>query len=154
MAKKFILEARSEPIYYTLAGISCHLKDYRLSFLINQALGSSFIKMDDLHGGYSLYLYRDEECRNTYSLICNRSAEKILFPELKQTDFILLVEGPFKKSQMNRLIHILKAIPNILTAFEIQALSLKNFTGFLDDLELHLMKIRKEAKQKIMLSKK
>jgi hypothetical protein len=55
---------------------------------------------------------------------------------------------------MNRLIHILKAIPNILTAFEIQALSLKNFTGFLDDLELHLMKIRKEAKQKIMLSKK
>jgi hypothetical protein len=148
MAKKFTLDARPEPAYYTLAGISCHLKDYRLSFLLNQAMGCDFIKMEDLPGGYSLYFYRDEECRNTYSLISNRSAEKILFPGLKQTDFILLVEGPYKKSQLNRLVNNLKTIPNILTAFEIQAQSLKNFAGFLDDLELHFMNIRKKAKLK------
>jgi len=148
MAKKFTLEARPETAYYTLAGISCHLKDYRLSFLLNQAIGCNFIKMEDLPGGYSLYFYRDEECRNAYSLISNRSAEKLLFPALKQADFIMLVEGPYKKSQLNRLINNLKAIPNILTAFEIQAQSLKNFASFLDDLELHFMNIRKEAKLK------
>jgi hypothetical protein len=154
MAKKIILEARSEPTWYTLTGISCHLKDYRLSFLLNQKLGSDFRKMDDLPGEYSLYFYRDEECRNTHSLICNRSAGKVLFPELKQTDFIMLVEGPFKKNQLSRLINAVKAIPNVLTAFEIQPASLKNFTGFLDELELHFMNIRKEAKLKFMLPKK
>lgn len=148
MAKKFTLEARPEPAYYTLAGISCHLKDYRLSFLINQAMGFDFIKMEDLPEGYSLYFYRDEECRNTYSLISNRTAEKFLFPSSKQADFILLVEGPYKKSQLNRLINDLKAIPNILTAFEVQAQSLKNCAAFLDDLELHFMNIRKKAKLK------
>ena len=141
MAKKFILETRSEPAYFSLAGISCHLKDYRLSFLINQKLLTGFRKMDDFAGKYSLYLYRDEECRNSFYLICNRGEETLLFPELRQADFLLLVEGPFKKVQLERLLRNLRTISNILASFEIQIGNLKNFQGFLDDLEMHFMKL-------------
>jgi hypothetical protein len=146
MAKKIILESRTEPSWFTLTGVSCHLKDYRLSFLLNQKLPAGFKKMDDFTGNYSLYFYLDEECRNSYYLISNRSEEKVLFPELKQTDFIMLVEGPFKKTRLDRLLKTIRTIPNVLTAFEIQVGSLKNFSGFLSDLELHLMKIKKESK--------
>ncbi|MEI7490783.1 MAG: IPExxxVDY family protein [Bacteroidota bacterium] len=154
MAKKIMLESRSEASFLTIAGVSCHLKDYRLSFMLNQKLHAGFRKMDDLPGNYSLYYFVDEECRNPYYLISNRNEEKILFPELKQTDFILMVEGPFKKIQLNRLLSSVKAIPNVLTAFEIKPESLKNFPGFLADLEIHFMNIKKESKSNSGLVKK
>jgi hypothetical protein len=143
MAKKTVLESRSDPSGFTLAGISCHLKDYRLSFLLNQNLPAGFKKMEDFPGAFSLYFYVDEECRNSFYLLSNRNDEKILFPELKQTDFIMLVDGPFKKARFDRMLKKIRAIPNVLTAFEIQAGSLKNFPGFLSDLEIHFMNIKK-----------
>ena len=154
MAKKFMLESRAEPSFYTLAAVSCHLKDYRLSFLLNQKLPAGFRKMDDFHGNYSLYFYLDEECRNSYYLVSNRSEEKVLFPELKQTDFVILVEGQYKKNQINYLISTIKSIPNVLTTFEIQAESLKNFSGFLADLELHFLNFKIESKPKLVFTKK
>jgi len=154
MAKKITLDSNTEPSWFTITGISCHLKDYRLSFMINQKLPSAFIKMDDLPGSYSLYFYKDEESRNSYYLISNRNDKKILFPELKQTDFLLLVEGLFKKNRLNSLINSIKSIPNVLTAFEIKPESLKNLSVFLSELELHFMKIRKETKHKLTFTKK
>jgi hypothetical protein len=146
MAKKILLESRTEPSSFTILGVSCHLKDYRLSFLLNQKLPADFKKMEDFPGVFSLYFYADEECRNFFYLLSNRSEEKILFTELKQTDFIMLVDGPVKKARLDRILKTIRAIPNVLTAFEIQVGSLKNFPGFLADLELHFMAISKESK--------
>ena len=154
MAKKIMLESRSEASYFTLAGISCHLKDYRLSFLLNQKLHADLKKMDDMPDDYSLYFYTDEECRNTYYLISNRNEEKVLFPELKQTDFLLLVEGPFKKAQLDKLLRAIRTIPNVLTSFDIQMGTLKNFPGFLSDLEIHFMNIKKDNKSHSTHTKK
>ena len=47
MAKKFLTETRSEPALYTLLGISCHLRDYHLTYLLNEKLELEFIKEDD-----------------------------------------------------------------------------------------------------------
>lgn len=146
MAKKIILESRSDPSFFTIIGISCHLKDYRLSFLLNQNMPADFKKMTDFPGVFSLYFYVDEECRNSFYLLSNRNEEKLLFPELKQTDFIMLLDGPVKKARRDRMLKTIRAIPNVLTAFDIQVGSLKNFTGFLADLELHFMAISKENK--------
>lgn len=146
MAKKILLDSRTESSCFTILGISCHLKDYRLSFLLNQNMPADFKKMEDFPGLFSLYFYLDEECRNSFYLLSNRNEEKILFPELKQTDFILLVDGPVKKARLDRMLKTIRAISNVLTAFEIQVASLKNFPGFLADLELHFMAISKENK--------
>jgi hypothetical protein len=147
MAKKVLLESRSAPSLFTLFGISCHLKDYRLSFHLNHKLELAFVKMDDFQR-YSLYYCRDEDCFNFYYLLGNRGQETILLPDLKQTDFLLLVEGPFKKAQKDQLLIKIKGIPHVLTAFEVRFETIKNYESFLSDLELHLMNILRETKIK------
>jgi len=155
MAKKFHLETRSEPALFTLIGISCHIKDYRLSYLLNLQLELNFRKMEDLVSSaaaqrepepFSLYYCRDEDQFNAYYLLSNRGQESVLVNELKQTDFILLVEGPFKKSQLETLLSTVRLIPQVLTCFEIKFSTLKNFENILTDLELHYMNISREFK--------
>lgn len=145
MAKKILLETRSEPALYTLFGISCHLRDYHLIFLLNEALNLAFVKMDDFLG-YSFYYCRDEDCFNAYHLLGNRGDESFLIPELKQTDFLLLAEGPFKKTQKERLLEKIRNIQSVLTSFEIRFETIKNYETILNELEIHFMKINKESK--------
>jgi len=147
MARKVVLQTRPEPILFTLFGISCHLKDYRLSYHLNQRLDLGFVKMDDFRD-FSFYFCHDEDHMNTYYLLGNRSQDSILLPDLRQTDFLLLVEGALKKFQKDRLLEQIKGIQNVLTAFEVRFETIKHYELVLTDLELHLMNIRKEAKIK------
>ncbi|MEI7896186.1 MAG: IPExxxVDY family protein [bacterium] len=147
MAKKVFLESRSEPVLFTLFGISCHLKDFRLSYHLNQNLEFSLVKMDDFRD-FSFYYCRDEDNFNSYYLLGNRSQEAILMPDLKQTDFLLLVEGPLKKVQKERLLAKIKEIQTVLTAFEVRFETIRHADIILTDIELHLMNIMKMAKIK------
>ena len=103
---------------------------------------------------YSFYFCRDEDRYNAYYLLGNRGQDAILFPGLKQTDFILLVEGPFKKTQKDKLLENIRCIQNVLTAFEIRFETIKNHETVLNDLEIHLMNICRESKVKYSPSKK
>ncbi len=163
MARKVNLETRSEPALYTLFGVSCHLKDYRLSFLLNQVLDLEFIKMEDFRAviaprkepdGFSFYYCVDEDHFNAYYLLANRGEESVLLPELRQTDFLLLLEGPFKKAQKDHLLFRIKSIPNVLTAFEIRFETIRNYESFLTDLEIHFMTITRDLKIKYSPIKK
>ncbi|HNW74342.1 MAG TPA: IPExxxVDY family protein [Bacteroidales bacterium] len=153
MAKKVLQSAESGSLHYTLFGISCHLKDFRLSYLLNKQLGMDFSKKDDFRE-FSFYLYADEDHFNTYFLLSNRGPEKVMIPELKQTDYLMLVEGPCKKKQKEWLLENIRAIPNVLTAFEIRFETIKNHPSLLDDLELHFIEINKELKIKYSPVKK
>jgi hypothetical protein len=147
MAKKVFLETRSEPILLTLVGISSHIKDFQLSYHLNHKLELEFAKKDDFKG-CSFYLSNDEDHYNTYYLLGNRGQDAVLLPELKQTDFLLLVEGPFKKPQKEQLLEKIRSIKNVLTAFEVRFETIKNYELMLNDLELHHMNIVKDAKIK------
>lgn len=155
MSKKIFLDIRPEPAIFSLIGVSCHMKDYRISFLLNKYLGFDLLKMEDLKitfnnkqdpAEFSFYYYYDEDYFNTYYLMSNRSQEVVLAPEIKQVDFLLIVEGEFKKSQMDRLIKSIRNIPNVLAAYEVKFSEIKNFETLLNDMEMHLMKIKMEAK--------
>ncbi len=157
MSKKIYLDIRPEPAIFTLIGISCHVKDYRISFLLNRHLGLDFLKIEDLKitlnnkkdpEEFSMYYYFDEDYFNTYYLVANRSRELVLAPEIKQVDFLLIIEGEFKKSQEDRLIKSIRNIPNILMAYEIKFAEIKNHETLLNDLEMHLMNIMKGKKIK------
>jgi hypothetical protein len=152
MAKKILIETRSAPVLFTLFGISCHLKDYRLSYLLNKKLELEFVKMEDFME-YSFYYCRDEDRYNIYYLLGNRGQDNILFSGLKQTDYIMLVEGPFKKIQKDKLLENIRSIQSVLTAFEIRFETIKNYETVLIDLEIHLMNIQKESKVKYSPSK-
>jgi len=155
MAKKILLKIRSEPAFYTLIGVSCHLMDYRLLHLLNKELGFNFSKEDDLKINvpamkqvipFSFYTYKDEDQRNSYNLIANFSQDVVLVPEFKHTDFIMLIEGDLKKNKKDALLKAIRSVPKVLTAFEIKVADIKNPETFLTDIEMHLIDIRKETK--------
>jgi len=155
MSKKIFSDIRSAPAFYTLIGISCHMKDYRISFLFNKYLGTEFHKLEDLKitlnnkndpAEFSLYYYYDEDYFNAYYLMENRSMEFILVPEIKQVDFLLIVDGVFKKSRKDRLIKSIREIPNVLTAYEIDFTGIKNHETLLNDVEMHFLNVTKENK--------
>lgn len=157
MAKKIYLQARSEPAFFTLLGISCHLRDYRLSYLLNQHLEFSFIKRDDLHiipssnkgqADFSFYSYRNEERLNYFYLVANRSQSFLLIPEMRQFDFLLIVEGKYNKAEKDPMIKTIRSLPGILTIFEVKFSEIKNHENLLTDIELHVMKIQKVPKIK------
>jgi hypothetical protein len=160
MAKKIILKSRPEPAFYTLIGISCQLMDYRLIHMLNKSLGFSFSKEDDFRSSsssdrssafFSLYSWKDEDHRNCYYLIANTSQETVLIPEFRHTDFVMLIEGEFKKPAKEILLKTIRSIPRVMTAFEIKVTDMKNPEAFLTDLEIHFTNIRKEIKQKTNL---
>lgn len=160
MSKKIYLNVRSEPAVFTLLGISCHVKDYRISFLLNKHLGYDFQKMEDLKitlaskkdpAEFSLYYYHDEDYFNKYYLLANRSQDLVMAPEIKQVDFLLLIEGEFRKAQKDLLIKSIREIPNVLTAYEVKFAEIKNYETLLNDMEMHFVKISKENKVKYQL---
>ena len=163
MAKKVLLETRSEPAFFTLVGISCHLMDYRLIYSLNKDLEFNFVKESDFHlsttdsgkttEGFSFYLYRDEDHRISYYLFSNRNREAILFPALKQVDFILIMEGLLQKGKKENLMTTLRKIPNLLTAFELKFSEIKHYESFLTDIEMHIFEINRGVNQKLIRSK-
>jgi hypothetical protein len=163
MAKRILLEVRSEPAWFTLTGISCHLKDYRLSYLLNEHLRFCLTKLEDAPlvpegskepAPFSLYRHRDTDQCNTYYLIGNRSPETLLLPAFRQADFLLLIEGPFKKKQKDELLGNIRRIPNINTAFDIPPASVKNLEAVLTDLELHISRTSPPPKKRFLPNRK
>ncbi|MFH1159381.1 MAG: IPExxxVDY family protein [bacterium] len=144
MAKRLLLEFHSASPTYTFVGLSTQLKDYRLSFMLNQKLGFHLARIDDL-SVFSLYTFRDEERFDTYYVLSNHSQDQWLLPALKQTDFFLIIEGPFKKQQKEELLRSIRAIPNILLAAEIDISAVRLVENLLSDLELHMIKIHKST---------
>jgi hypothetical protein len=100
---------------------------------------------------FSLYYYHDEDYFNKYYLLANRSQDLVMAPEIKQVDFLLLIEGEFRKAQKDRLIKSIREIPNVLTAYEVKFAEIKNYETLLNDMELHFVKISKENKVKYQL---
>lgn len=88
---------------FSLLAIASQLKEYKLAWIINQELGINLVKQQDeiFHflGDEKLcisnYFYQTEH--SSIRLIMNRSREESsmqpLIPELKQFDFLMLIEG-------------------------------------------------------------
>ena len=90
---------------FSLLAIASQLKEYKLAWLINQELGVNLVKQPDEIFDFlgdnqiciSNYLYRTENSR--IRLIFNRSREgsssnfQYLIPELKQFDYLFLIQG-------------------------------------------------------------
>jgi len=141
MAKRVLTGFRSENPTFTLIGISTQLKDYLLTFLLNQKLGFRLARIDDL-SGFSLYFFRDEEQLTDLYLLSNFNQDEWLIPVLKQTGFFLIVEGFLKKKQKEELLGSIRAIPNILLVTELDVKTIKPAENLLTELELHMIRAR------------
>jgi len=119
---KFLLDI--EPDYdFIVVGISCHNKDYRISFELNKSLEIQLSKMPDHMGQINrtenidvpFFKYCDDENRLNFALLGNRNYESVyLFPECKTWDYLLLLNGALDFYSIENLIENIKKIPIVL----------------------------------------
>ncbi len=120
---------------FDLIGISCHSRDYRLCWALNQQLGTALAKREeDIDhkprrqnevSAHSFYEYQDEDDRVEYFLLANKSGSSMLVPEQKQADYLLLLRNNYVV-EIAELIARIKAIDIVLTAFRIEVDTLKS----------------------------
>ncbi|MBM3404183.1 MAG: IPExxxVDY family protein [Bacteroidetes bacterium] len=147
MAKKVLL-SHSSSESFSIFGISCHLREYRLTWLINQAAGVHLSRKDDFvkqsskpqeNRAFSLYHYHDEATAITLHLLANRNAQGVLFPSLKQADYLMIVQGAMPTPKKLDLLECLRNINDVLAVFPVEAQSLPEWDLFVSDLEMHLL---------------
>ncbi len=120
---------------FTLIGISCHEKDYRLSWTINNKLGIELSKEKDLEIDvkkhkepmtHSFFAFEEEDQFKQFYLINNRGTKGLLIPEQKQADYFLMIKGTISPDEKSNFIKLVKEIPMVQLAFDIVPDSLKS----------------------------
>lgn len=131
---KYLLEDDFE-YDFKLVGISCHERDYRVCWGVNQSLSLPLSREESeievfhkknnrksRHTIFSTYNYDSEE---EVHLIANRSKAGYLIPEQKHADYLLMVKGDGILN-FNQIVPDLKKISFVLTAFNIEVSQLKS----------------------------
>lgn len=150
--RKLILEDIIEDIDYALIGIHCSMVDYRLAYLLNQHLGlhlkrkKADIEYKDT-SSYSLFEWEDDKQLTIWNLVSNISKTEVnnpvdtnslfineekftrtnyLIPEFKKVNFILKISDDPNKHIEKRILNQILNIPQIVTAYSIDANQLKS----------------------------
>ncbi len=120
---------------FSLIGISCHEKDYRLCWALNQTLFISLKKKEETLevllkktneiSRHSIYFFLNEDTKNEFYLICNRSSSGLLIPEQAHADYLMMIKENYSFS-VEKLLSKIKEIPFILTAFTVSVDTLKS----------------------------
>lgn len=123
---------------FELIGISSHVKDYRLSWELNREMNFDLIKGKDYELNvkgenqlYSFFSYIDEENKQEFYLIDNRSEYGVLIPEEKKADYFLLIKGYINEDQKSQLIKRIGNIKSVLTTYHVEVESLKSKSNLL-----------------------
>ena len=131
---KYTLEEEYE-YDFRLIGISCHEKDYRICWGLNNGLRLSLakeekgievlIKKTNEFSKHALYSYFQEDTENEFTLLNNRSNAGYLVPEQAQADYLFMIKESYDVDIL-ALISKIKSIPFVLTAFEVKVGNLKS----------------------------
>ena len=120
---------------FRLIGISCHEKDYRICWGLNNGLRLSLakeekgievlIKKTNEFSKHAVYSYFQEDTENEFTLLNNRSKTGYLVPEQAHADYLFMIKESYDVNII-ALISKIKSIPFVLTAFEVKVGNLKS----------------------------
>lgn len=157
MAKKLSV-SKSVGTQHSIIGISCMSNDYRLLYFASKFLNFSFSKLIDLPlygkkgklGDFSFYHFSDEDNQLNYYLFANKNQGRIAIPAYKNFDYFLLIDDEINSPNQRDLLSRLRAIPILQAAMNIPTNSLKDLDILLEDIELHLIDLKKMKKEAIL----
>ncbi|PCI11810.1 MAG: hypothetical protein COB73_01090 [Flavobacteriaceae bacterium] len=141
-----------ELVDYTLIGIHTSEEDYRLAYLLNKNLNTSFSKFKqhlDFKNNtatYSIYEFLDESKQQEIYLISNKfignhtqipkatlfsdsisySTTSYLIKEKKKVDFFLKIVGDTSAFEIKNIVNKLNNIHQIITSYSINPSELKS----------------------------
>lgn len=150
MAKKIKIHVDFTEDNY-LFGVSCHKRDYWIAYHLNDVLRINLRRITDFPFyqskldeilEYPLFHDFSNDEQLGYFLISNFNSESLLFPELKTTDFFVLVQGRLADGDESGILSGIRGINGVLTAFVPETKKLKEYDNFLSDLELHLTSLK------------
>jgi hypothetical protein len=118
---------------FSLIGISCHSKDYRLCWELNKILNTDLIRIKDYDinkknekKSFSFYEFIDESNYLEYFFISNRSKNGFLIPEQNKVDFFILIRGSTSDSLTKEVVGKINSLPLVLTSFNIDPTQLRS----------------------------
>jgi len=122
---------------YKIVAISTHLKDYRVSFYLNELLDLKLKKtanlivdnkVEESAQSFELQHYTSEEEVIDYYLIHNKSMGLYFLPSLKQFDFLLLLKTENEINNQDQIIEKLKSSSHFQVVYKVENLSKKENT--------------------------
>ncbi len=120
---------------FILIAISAQLRDYRLCHHINKSTGLNFAKDNDLeiiyHDDvepvfYSRYLYQKNDISPVFYFISNKGSRGYLIPEMKKTDYFILIKNFIDQEDLNNFLGKLKQVKDIIAAVEVNPKKIKS----------------------------
>jgi hypothetical protein len=131
---------------YTTVGIACPMKDYRLTFFLNDKLGFQLRRTEDLHFGegddlrrFSFFIYYNSEERRQFYLVSNYHEEGRLIPSEKGADYFLIVNDGLPAVKKKELISKIQKIPQVLAAYDIPKEKVSNLEAIFEEIELQMI---------------
>ena len=121
-----------------LLGIVAPVKDYQLSWQLNQLLGFDFRLNNDFEIQlkrktrtyfFSIYEYKIPAVSLTHYLYNNQFDGEYLLPEFKHLDFLWLIKGegePVSSEEQKNLIQSIKMLPGVQLVIEMTNEKIKN----------------------------
>ncbi len=118
---------------FELIGISCHSRDYRICWSLNNMLKTNFKRTEDYeilkrneNIAFSFFEYIDEANNIEYYVIANKSSEGYLISEKQSTDYFLLLKGSITNQFVDTLAKKIKEIDVVIIAHRIDVNELKS----------------------------
>ncbi|PIQ15264.1 MAG: hypothetical protein COW67_09320 [Flavobacteriales bacterium CG18_big_fil_WC_8_21_14_2_50_32_9] len=118
---------------FEIIGVSCHTKNYKLCWTINNALAINLIRLNDFDIlkkketlSFSFYEYIDKKNNVEYYLIANKSESGFLIPEKQSVDYFIILKGYTEPKLINKITTILNKQEIILMAHQIDVAILKS----------------------------
>jgi len=120
---------------FCLLGVVTDEPDYKLCWLINQALGTGFLKMDNLElfhrklgrdQVFTLFAFSDEESLLTYRIIKNRAQEGFYLDEMKNLDYLVHIQGEIAAEKINSFLQGTAAIPGVRMCVPVDLKRIRN----------------------------
>lgn len=145
MSKKLTLEVEDN-LDYTAIAIVCNLPDYQFVYHLNNAMNSTFEHKNPFikeHNKSEQMIFPKYEFMDTNNmcelfLLANKHNGNILFSDLKNFDFILLLRGEDLDEYLANVNLIIRKVKNVQISKVFDPNSLKSFGNFVFDFENQL----------------
>lgn len=135
---------------YSLIGIHTALEDFKLAYLLNKSLGTSFYKSREnlsfenqrKKASFSIFNYASVKYDFDWFLIANSSKREnqtesnellltsetktYLIPEKKKVDFFIKISGDLEYSFVSETVDKIKKIDQVITSYSIDKNTLKS----------------------------
>jgi hypothetical protein len=132
--KKHKLEMAIEEDF-CLLGVVSDEPDYRICWLINQAMGMNFEKQDDLllyhkklqeEQSFSLFSNHVDEAMITFRIIQNRADNGYYLDPLKKLDYLVHIQGEINTIRINAFMQAMVALEQVRMCVPVDLSRLKD----------------------------